>query len=399
MHISIKRKWTMVTGIMLVVVSVIIIMHVIFADQIDVISPFDLVIGLFGMFLAMYVYYKEKDLEADIESLTTGKINDAYMDILTNLKVFENTLDRVFVDTYKLGDTHFDVGDSVGIVLHNRNLRLVFNAHIDVMEKSMLGQLSQHISILEGYAAEKHIELRTHMDNMHNMDKLTKLLVERLKGIHKMENWMMNTYWKERRHNKFVLYYIEMMRKEIQENKDQAEMKRLLIRYHNGIEYYMDETPLSILSDVRTRLLAIEKQITNDCKSALYEKSIHMLSDLIEWIQTHDREIVEAQSVWVNQLRDYSMLINPLLFAIDMIKKADAESEWFEALKLRIDIIMESVAMEHHISKDERNHISGLFDETLKFQGSKDECLEKILGVKKYMVGKRNEIQEKHGFY
>ena len=138
-----KKKWQIMT--LAAIGAVIIILAGLRAwasYHIDEVVIVDLVLGIFSLVLAIYVYNKEKMLEERVDRITVDKTRNAYLDILINLLIFGRILDNMLISGYKAGSTHMKIMDSFNVQLFHRNLRMVFVAHIDVIDKNVMGRLA-----------------------------------------------------------------------------------------------------------------------------------------------------------------------------------------------------------------------------------------------------------------
>jgi len=397
-----KKKWQ---GITIAAIGILIIATVtlkILADyHIDTIVMIDLGLGIFSLVLAMYVYNKEKLLEEKVSRITIDKTHNAYLDILTNLLIFGRTLDNMFIKGYKRDNTHMEVGNSINVQLLHRTLRMVFTAHIDVIEKSIMGRLAQHISILERYARGNSVEIQQHMDNMHDMDRLITTILEKTGDDYRSEKLAELGFMRKRRHNYFMLYLLERTRNTVTHQGAEhsyADIRRKVIAYHNAILYYLDHDT-GIFNQVMDELSNADRLLagTEVSHDRFMEYSL-AVDRIIDLVKKADTEMAGDQLTWVEQLADYGIIASPATFLVRTMEHLGAEStSWKHTVNVHASSILDMVNHEcAHMPTESREHIVALLRKLIGSYGTWDECMKILTELNEYLALKRTKIQDEH---
>ena len=405
MGIKHERKWQ-ITAIVIISLWLmgITVLHLSANYEIDTIVIVDLGLGIVSLILAMYVYNKEKRLEARIDNITTNKIHNAHVDILTNLVIFGRTLDNLFITTHKENDTHITVNDADTFKRLHSSLKMVFAAHIDVMDKNVMGHLAQHISILEQYVDGTVMKILEHMDNMHDMDKLTNILVAHMdKGgaDYIAKEWPDYHIMRKRRENHFMMYSLEKMREFVihpPSAESQQEIRRKIIVYQNVLLYHIGDNN-ALLKNIISKMAELSpiwehsSDRTLDMQKTEYADA---LNSIISGLRDADRKIDDDQLCWVDIIADYCAIKDPLEFLIRTINILDSDSPWTHLVDFRIQSILEIIRLEcSHMPNENRRHIDASLN-AINFDGTKDECLEKLIDVKKYLMLQESIIKKEH---
>ena len=389
-----------ITIAVIVIVIATISMNLLTHD-VNTIVILDLSLGVLAFILAMYIFNKEQKLEEKISRITTGKTRNAYVDILTNLIIFGRTLDNTFINSHKEGDTVVDIGNSTNIQLLHRNMSMVFTAHIDVIDKNIMGRLAQHISFLERYVNETSVEMRRHMDNMHDMDTLINMLSKHVDDNHISKKWIEDNHLKSRRQNHFMMYLLEKIRGFVTQDttvNSEQEIRSMVRTYQNYMVYYIDEDS-NVFNKVMTEISKINSLVASKPGQSLAESQEYILAinSIIKWVRDLDEKMIGDQIVWVEQLADYSVVMGPMTFLIRILKKLDDDPSLTYTVNFHISSILDIVKQEcTHIPQENKEYVKTSLEDLIDFDGTKDECMKKISELNDYLVEQHVTIQKEH---